>query len=152
MPADQTTKRVYDLIDPIVSEVGCELLDVEMVTEFSQRVLRVSIDKEGGVNVDDCSQVSSAIEDLIEVEAVVTGRYNLEVSSPGINRPLTKTAHFNRALDKTVQIQTREKINGRANYKGILKRIENDEVFVQVDDQEFRVPLDLIRKAHLIAL
>lgn len=151
MPSDQTTKRVYDLIDPIVNEEGCELFDVEIVTEFSQRVLRVSIDKEGGVNVDDCSRVSSAIEDVIEVEGIVTGRYNLEVSSPGLNRPLTKLVHFNRALEKMVQIHTHEKINGRANYKGVLKRIENNEVFVQVDDQEFRLPLDLIRKAHLVA-
>lgn len=151
MPSDQITRRVYDLIDPIVSEEGCELFDVEIVTEFSQRVLRVSIDKEGGVNVDDCSRVSSAIEDVIEVEGIVTGHYNLEVSSPGFNRPLTKLVHFNQVLEKTVQIQTHEKINGRANYKGILKKAENNEVFVQVDDQEFCLPLDQIRKAHLVA-
>lgn len=151
MPADQITKRVFELIDPIVTEEGCELLDVEIAFDSGQRVLRVYIDKEGGVQLDDCSRVSGAIEDVIEVEGIVAGQYNLEVSSPGIDRPLVKPSHFERVIGRVVQIQTVEKINGRANYKGVLKQVDAAKVLVEIDQQEFQLPLDKIRKAHTVS-
>lgn len=150
MPADTTTKRVYELIDPIVTEEGCDLLDVELATEFSQRILRVYIGKEGGVGIEDCSRVSQAIEDVIEVEGIVTGRYNLEVSSPGVNRPLTKEKHFLDAVGRKVKIQTIDKIDGRQNYKGILKDAAAGRLTVEIDNQEFSLPMQAIRKASLV--
>lgn len=151
MPSDKTTKRVYELIDPIVSEEGCDLLDVELGSEYGQRTLRVYIGKAGGVGIQDCSRVSQAIEDVIEVEGVVSGRYNLEVSSPGLDRPLTKTSHFQEAIGRTVKVQTVEKIDGRQNYRGILKQADADRLTIEIDNQEFQVPMQAVRKANLKA-
>jgi ribosome maturation factor RimP len=152
MPADTTTKRVYELIDPIVTEEGCDLLDVELASEFGQRILRVYIGKEPGVGIQDCSRVSQAIEDVIEVEGGVTGRYNLEVSSPGVNRPLTKDKHFRDAIGCKVKIQTIEKIDGRQNYKGILKSADGVKLTVEIDGQEFSLPVLAVRKACLVVI
>lgn len=141
--------QIIALIEPIVEEEGCRLITVEITSEMGQRVLRVSIDKENGVTLDDCSRISASIEDIIEVEEIISGRYNLEVSSPGLDRPLRKGDHFQEAIGQTVKITTFEKINGRANYKGILKNIKGDIVSLLVDNEMFELPLGQIKKANL---
>lgn len=151
MPNTPSAKRAYQLIDPIVAENACELLDVEEVTESGQRILRVYITKDEGVKLEDCEKVSSSIEDLLEVEEIMSGRYNLEVSSPGLNRPLTKPKHFQDSIGQVVKVQTHEPIDGRKNYKGELKEVIQDkELRIFIDNQDFIVPLDKVRKANLV--
>lgn len=151
MPTDVQTRNIFELIDPIVTEESCDLRDVELVVEHGQRTLRVTIGKDGGVGIADCDRVSRAIEDIIEVEGGLHGRYNLEVSSPGETRPLTKPSHFREALGALVRVQTVEKIDGRQNYKGVLKNADETQISLEIDGQEFCLPLAVIRKAGTIA-
>lgn len=150
MPTDDMTRRVYALIDPIVTEEGCDLLDVEEVTEHAQRVLRVTIDRPGGATIAHCSLVSQAIEDLIEVEGIVHGRYHLEVSTPGPSRPMTKPRHYQSALAGSVEIQTRDKIDGQWRFKGVLESFDGTDAVIKMSDELQRVPLALVKKARQI--
>lgn len=145
-----TIERVIKLIEPIVLEESCELVDVDLTSDFGQRVLRVYIDKEGGVELGDCSKVSHAIEDLLEVEEAITGAYNLEVSSPGLNRPLRLLSHFQSVVGKVVNVVTKEKLNGRKNYKGVLTTVDDGNLMINIDKVDFTVPLDQVAKARLV--
>lgn len=141
---------MIDLASPVAAEEGCELLDAELVFEAGRKILRLYLDKPGGVAIGDCARVSHAVEDLLEVEDAVSGPYNLEVSSPGSNRPLRTRAHFEQVLGETVQIVTHEKIGGRRRYEGILMSLRERDVLVQIDNGVFKVPLDKIAKAHVV--
>ncbi len=143
-------ERIIKLIEPIVTEESCELIDVDLTSDFGQRVLRVYIDKDGGVELGDCTRVSHAIEDLLEVEDAITGAYNLEVSSPGLNRPLRLLSHFQKAVGKIVNVVAKEKLNGRKNYKGILKGVDDGDLVITIDNADFSVPLDQVAKARLV--
>lgn len=142
--------RVEALIDPIVSEEGVELLEVVLTGERGRTILRVVIDREeGGITLDDCTRVSHAIEDLIEVEGSVPVAYELEVSSPGIDRPLKKRRHFERVKGKTIRVKTIEPIEGRQNYKGILTEVNEGGIVMEIDRKEYAVRFDQILKADL---
>ncbi len=143
-------QKLIALLAPVVAENGFELVDIDLTTEQGQRVLRVFIDKDGGVNVDDCAQVSGYLEDVLDMQEALNGRYSLEVSSPGLNRPLRTLAHFHKAVGKKVQIVTSEKLGGRKNFKGVLKRLEDDNLFLEIDLQDFVVPFAKISKANLV--
>lgn len=146
-------RRASALIVPVVDPLGYELVDIKFVTEHGRRILRVFIDREGGVSVGDCEKISRELETLLEVEGVLGDRSVLEVSSPGLNRPLTKEAHFVRSIGKMAAITTTkapEEYGDRRNYKGMLLRVENGKVVIEVDRKEYHVPLSLIEKAHLV--
>lgn len=145
-----TEKSVFDLVAPIAGSLGCELVDVELTTDEGQRILRVSIAKPDGVTVEDCSRVSQAIEDVIEVKGGVSGRYHLEVSSPGLDRPLRSKAHFESVLGKIVRVATKNPINGRQNFKGVLQEVSGNDLGIVIDNQTHQVPLDLVKKARLV--
>lgn len=145
-----TEKSVFDLVAPIAGSLGCELVDVELTTDEGQRILRVSIAKPDGVTVEDCSRVSGAIEDVIEVKGCVPGRYHLEVSSPGLDRPLRSKAHFESVLGKVVRVATKNPINGRQNFKGVLHAVSGNDLGIVIDNQTHQVPLDLVKKARLV--
>jgi len=146
-------KRLKLLIDPVLTPLGYELVDVRYVVEQGRSIMRVMIDCEGGVKVDDCERASREIETLLEVEGDIRDRYHLEVSSPGLNRPLVKEADFVRFTGKVAAVKTREPIDeygGRRNYKGLLKGVEEGRAVMLIDGQEYRVPINLIEKANLV--
>lgn len=143
-------EKVRSLIAPVLETLGYELIDVRQVSELGRNILRVCIDCEGGVKLADCERVSREIETLLEVEGDIRDRYSLEVSSPGLNRPLVKETDFVRFAGKVAAVKTREPIDGRRNYKGMLKGVEEGRAVMVIDGQEYRVPLDLIEKAHLV--
>jgi ribosome maturation factor RimP len=99
------TKKVADLVDPILGELGFELVDVEYLSKHGRWVLRLYIDKEGGVTIDDCALVSREIGDLIDVKDIIRHEYVLEVSSPGLNRPLKKEKDFVWAIGKKIKLR-----------------------------------------------
>ena len=99
-------KRIIDLVEPILDEVGYELVDVEYLSKYGKWVLRVYIDKEGGISIDDCVQVSEELGDLIDIKEIIEHEYVLEVSSPGLNRPLKKEKDFSRAIDRKIKVTT----------------------------------------------
>lgn len=142
-------------LEPIVARQGFELVDTEMVSERGRSILRLYIDtvppgtKERGVTVEDCSNVSRVVSDLLDVEEMIEGQYTLEVSSPGIFRPLTKHEHYDRALGERVRVKTYDKIEGRRVFTGTLKQREEDRITVQVDGTDFVVPLAQVAKANL---
>lgn len=143
-------KKVIEIAEPIVNEEGCELIDAEFASDTGRKVLRITIDKEGGVQLGDCARVSHAVEDILEVEDAVSGRYSLEVSSPGLERPLRKREHFEKAQGHRVHVTTREKIDDRRNFIGLLKQLEGTTLIINVDGQDFLVPLDQVSKARVI--
>ncbi len=143
-------EKVRSLVEPILTELGYELIDLRLVTEHGRMALRLMIDREVGVTVGDCQRVSREIDTLLEVEGAVRGSYDLEVSSPGFDRPLTKEADFLRYTGRIISLKTQQPIEGRSNYKGLLKGMEDQNVVMIVDRKEYRVPLALVAKAHLV--
>jgi ribosome maturation factor RimP len=147
---DVIEKKIFETIEPIIAEEGCEVLEVQVIFEDQQRILRVTIDKTDGVGLEDCARVSSAIEDIIEVKEFLSGRYRLEVSSPGSEKPLRKKEHFERALGKVVKLATKEKIEGRGNFKGTLEEVSDTKVAMMVDNKRYEIPLEEIKRAKQI--
>jgi ribosome maturation factor RimP len=151
----QRRERVQELVEPVVTREGYELLDAEIVAEAGRTIVRLFIDtippgtEEKGVTVDDCAVVSRVVGDLLEVENVMGGEYHLEVSSPGLYRPLTKPAHFDRAIGARVKVKTFEKKDNRRVYTGTLKQHDNGVLTVEVDGTEHQVALAEIAKANL---
>lgn len=143
-------EKVRQLVEPIVREFGLELIACQWGTDPSGRALRILIDREGGVTVGDCQTISREVETVIEVEGLVGDRYHLEVSSPGLNRPLVKEEDFSRFAGKTAAVKTSQPIEGRRNYKGLLKGLGEGQVVMEIDGKEYRIPLGLIEKAHLV--
>lgn len=147
-------KHIHDsilhLIEPVALQNGVELVDVDITTEHGQRVLRAFIDKEGGVTVDDCATLSGYFEDVLDMSEALTGRYVLEVSSPGLHRPLRTALHFQKAVGQKIQLVTHEKINGRKNYKGLLKSADETQVTLEIDDSDYVLPLKEIQKANVV--
>lgn len=144
--------RVTELVDPLVTHAGMELVDVEFLREGGRWLLRLTLDKPGGVNLDDCQDISRQVDKLLDVEDVIEPAYSLEVSSPGIERPLKTREHFERFTGKNIDLKTFAPIGEppRKNYKGLLVGMTDaDEVRIEIDGTEYRVPLEKVAKAHL---
>lgn len=155
MGAKEKLIEVKTLIEGVVTREGFELVDVEMVTERGRPILRLFIDtippgtKERGVTVDNCSDISRVVSDLLDVEDKIDGEYTLEVSSPGLFRPLTKPEHFDRSLGERVKVKTFDKIEGRRVFTGTLTKREGDRITVSVDGKDFALDLVQVAKANL---
>ena len=146
---DRQAEAVRALIEPVVVYTGMELVDVEYGRGPSGTVLRLTIDKPDGVTVDDCADISRLVGDLLDAKDFVPGSYNLEVSSPGINRPLKKRDDFERFAGQKVLIKTREPIDGRRNFRGILHGIRENFIVVSTEKTVFNIPFELVAKARL---
>lgn len=144
------TARVRNLIESLCETEGLELVHVEHQRERGGRKLRLYIDKPGGVTLDDCVYVSRQSGDLLDVCTDSMGPYNLEVSSPGPDRPLGKTADFERFKGKTAHIRTIQPVDGRKNFKGVLLGLSEEIVMLLVDDKTIFIPLDEISRARLV--
>jgi len=149
----QTTEtKARECCGGLVAAEGMELVDLEFVHEHQGWVLRVLIDKPGGVTIEDCTRISRAIEPALDVEDFIHHEYHLEVSSPGLNRPLTKPAHFRSAEGKRIKVKTFGPIGEppRKNFTGTLKGVEDDAITVNVEGAgTARIPLRNIAKANL---
>jgi ribosome maturation factor RimP len=146
---EQQIEAVKALVEPVLGYTGMELIDVEYGREPSGVVLRLIIDKPGGVTADDCADISHLAGDLLDAKDCVPGSYNLEVSSPGINRPLKKKDDFARFTGQKVLIKSRELIDGRRNFKGILNGIRDDLILISSEKMVFTIPFELVAKARL---
>lgn len=147
---DVTVRRVWELAAPLVRDEGLEIVDIEFRYEGSRggRVLRLYLDKEGGPNVDDLGRVSRQLSDLLDAHDIVEGAYVLEVSSPGINRPLKKPEHFMRFIGKRVRVRTHEMINGRRSFLGILQEVQEDKITLAQEGVEHHIPFSVIDKSN----
>jgi len=144
------TQSVIELIEPGLLAKGIELVDVEFKKEGKNWVLRVFIDKEGGVTLEDCQKISSLVGDLIEVEEVIEPAYTMEVSSPGLNRVLKKEKDFIRFSGKKICVQCHAPLNGRKKFTGILKDFKNQSIHLEVDGQLQIISINRVAKANLV--
>ena len=138
------------LLQPVIESMGYEFVGCEYMSQGHFATLRVYIDKKGGVTPDDCGRVSHQISALLDVEAIITHQYNLEVSSPGLDRPLFDIEDFGKFIKHEVNIRLKTPINGRANFKGVIEEIKSNEITVKCDGEEFVLPCKQIAKANLI--
>jgi ribosome maturation factor RimP len=145
-------ERTAEIADPLIAGMGMELVDVEFLHERDSWILRLFIDKPGGVGLEDCEAVSRAVETPLEVEDIVGHAYHLEVSSPGLERPLKKPEHFQRAEGRVVRVKTFAPLGEppRRNFRGVLTAVVDDGVTVDVEGAgSFRIPFRDIAKANL---
>lgn len=149
MKFDQLLDGVRQAAEPILKAYGLELADVEYQRESQGWVLRVLLDREGGVTIDDCAQVSGELGTILDVREIIPNPYVLEVSSPGLTRPLKKPEDFQKYRNHLVKVKTFEPLEGRKNFKGTLLGLEGDLVRVAVDGQDYEIPLKSIAKANL---
>ena len=151
-PVDQ--HKLQSLVESVVTGQGYELVDVEFKNELGSWILRVYIDNpraEGGVGLDDCATVSRELSAVLDVDDSIPGHYSLEVSSPGLNRPLKKEADFARFVGKKAKIRTRHPVGeSRRNFSGTLVAVDGGKVKIDVGDQVCEVPVDDVEKANLV--
>ncbi|MGZ6223693.1 MAG: ribosome maturation factor RimP, partial [Syntrophales bacterium] len=137
-----------------IESEGMEIVDVECLKMKFRWLVRIYIDKEGGVTIDDCSEISKQVGDILDVYDVLPGSYTLEVSSPGLDRPLTRDKDFIKYRGSAVRIKTGEKLDGTKNFHGILiDYLEEDgrkTLIVDVSGKNFHILRDLVVKAHLV--
>jgi ribosome maturation factor RimP len=146
----QAVKKVSALIEPILDEMEIELVDIEYLSEQGRWILRIYVDKQGGITLDDCARVSLEIGDLIDVKDIFSHGYVLEVSSPGLNRRLKKKKDFVRAVGKNIKIKMVVPIAGRRNFKGNLKSFQDGVLRLTVKDESVLLPYRDIEKANLV--
>jgi ribosome maturation factor RimP len=143
-------KNLTDMLNAPVEAIGFELVGIEFVRAGKHSTLRVFIDSEDGIDVDDCADVSRQVSAVLDVEDPISTEYNLEVSSPGMDRPLFKAEHYAKALGEEVSLKLNFPQDGRRNFKGLITESTDKAVHINVDGQEFILPLGNIAKANIV--
>ncbi|WP_019027809.1 ribosome maturation factor RimP [Colwellia piezophila] len=143
--------KLTELLKPAVDETGKTLWGVEFISAGNNSILRLYIDHENGINVDDCAEVSRQVGAILDVEDPISSEYSLEVSSPGVDRPLFELAHFQEVIGETVNVRLSMPLNGRRKFKGPLVAIENDSLIVEVDSIDYELAISNVDKANLVA-
>jgi ribosome maturation factor RimP len=139
------------MFEPTVTALGFELLAVLFIKSQQSSVLRLYIDREGGIGVDHCASVSHQISGILEVESPFDGEYTLEVSSPGVDRPLFKVAHFERFIGQRAKVWLAQKVEGRVKVAGKIQKTENNNIYIMDDeDHVYCMSIDNIDKAKLV--
>ncbi len=151
MSKGSIAQTVLELVAPLVAEEGLELVDVEYRKTGREWTLRILIDRTpGGVTVDDCQSISRKVEDLIEVENLVPSQYVLEVSSPGLDRPLKNERDFLRFMNKRITVKTYSSIENRKVFEGRITGFQNQTLYLDDAGTEREIPLKDIAQARLI--
>jgi len=140
----------WSFIEPELIELGFELVEVDYIQDGASSILRFYIDKDGGVNVDHCAEASRMISALLDQKDLVGGKYMLEVSSPGIDRPVRKVADFERFTGEQIKLKTVTPILGRKRYSGVLVGINGDLIEIDVDGSIHSVHIENLKKAKLV--
>ena len=142
------TMQLQELLTPLAKRNGLELVAVETAGGASQEIVRVFLDREGGIDLDAIVQANRWITDALEADGMPAGSYTLEVSSPGVERPLRGRADFERFAGDEAVIKTRP-IEGRSSFAGVLRGTDAEDVIVECDGTEHHIPLEAIKKARL---
>ncbi len=145
-----TSDELRNMLEPTVQRLGYELADLEVRLSGKGGLVRITIDKPEGIDLDDCEKVSHAVSALLDVEDPMAGEYNLEVSSPGLDRKLTKVEHFQRFEGETVKITMRFPIEGRRRFRGKLLSSNDESIVVEVDGESHSLPLARLDTARLV--
>ena len=142
-------QQILELLEPTVEAMGFELWGLEYMSQGRHSLLRIYIDGENGITVDDCAAVSEQVSGVLDVEDPIHGEYTLEVSSPGMDRLLFKLEQYAGYIGEVVEIRLRSAYEGRRKFKGVLKGVEGEDVVVQVDDHEYLLPHSAIDRARI---
>lgn len=143
-------RNIYDLSLPIVNELGYKLYDVMYVKEGKEYYLRLFIDHEKGIDLDDCEKVSNRISDLLDEVDPINTQYNLEVSSCGLERHLRENEHYKAAVGKIVELKLFKAIDGQKQLEGILKNINENVLILQIEDKDVEVKIDDVSSAKIL--
>lgn len=144
-------QNLQEMLQDAVKDLGCELWGIECQRVGRFMTVRLFIDKEGGVTVDDCADVSRQVSAILDVEDPIADKYNLEVSSPGLDRPLFTLPQFERYIGQDIAVYLRIPVMERRKWQGKLERIEKDMITLIVDDQEQILVFGNIQKANVVA-
>ncbi len=146
------SQTLESLFDPIITGLGYQLWGLEYRSSQRHALIKIYIDHEDGVTLDHCSEVSHQVSAVLDVEDPIAVPYTLEVSSPGVERPLLKLAHYQRYLGFEIKVRLAWALEGRKNFKGELIGIESDNIIMMVDGLEVSFSIDAVKRAHLIYL
>jgi ribosome maturation factor RimP len=142
-------QKITSLVEPFVQEKGLELVDVEYIKEGAHWYLRLFVDKEGGVDMDDCAAVSHAVSDMLDEKNSIPQAYMLEVSSPGLERPLKKVQDFIRFQGSLITVHTTSLFQGYNEFTGNLVGLIDDEIVLEYEGNRISIPRALAKKTHL---
>ena len=143
-------EKLRELVEQAVDTMGCETVGVEFHSAGHHSLLRVYIDKPDGVGVDDCADVSRQLSSVLDVEDPISGKYTLEVSSPGLDRPLYREADFERFTGRDVKVRTMAPVEGRKRFTGRLLGFEDGCVVIEMEGERIALDLDSINDARLV--
>ena len=143
-------QQLTEMLRPVVESMGFVFWGLEFISAGKQSMLRVFIDHADGITVDHCAQVSRQISSVLDVEDPIAQEYSLEVSSPGMDRPIFTLEQYAALAGNIVEVRLRMAFDGRRKFKGRLVGIEQEDVVVHVDDNEYLLPFELIDKAHVV--
>jgi len=144
-----SVETLTQLLEPVVNGLGYELVGLEYHPNRKRGLLRIYIDHSAGIGVDDCARVSHQVSGVLDVEEPVSDEYNLEVSSPGLDRPIFKTADYDRFIGEQIRVRLDGTLDGRRKFRGRLLGLEGDAVVIEDADGPVRVPLDRVYKAFV---
>jgi len=145
--------KISDLITPVIEDMGYELVGVEYVASGKHSILRIYIDIDTGIGIEDCEKVSRQLSAIFDVEDPISGQYNLEVSSPGIERPLFNIEHYHRFLGNDINLRMHRPVDGQRKFRGSIGSVNDKDNTIELITELGSVILDidLIEKANLIA-
>ena len=149
MATTDMARTLTELLEPVAATHGFELVAVEQTGGHKSPIIRVLLDREDGLDLDAICSANRWVSDTIDEADPIGGRYTLEVSSPGVDRPLRTREHFERFAGETVTIKTKPHGSERATWTGTLLGIDGDDILVEVDEETVRVPFDSVQKARL---
>ena len=145
------TTELGNSLEPAIKALGFRLWGIEYIPQGRHSLLRVYLDKEGGIDIEDCAIASRQISSILDVEDPITGEYTLEVSSPGLDRTLFTLDQFNEYLGWHVTLRLTENFENRRKFTGQLKAVVDDEIVIIIGDEEYTIPYELIEKASLVS-
>lgn len=141
---------LVNLLEPAVAAMGCELWGLEHLSRGRRSLLRVYVDRAGGVTLADCERISRQLTGILDVEDPIRGSYDLEVSSPGLDRPLFNLEQFRRFAGHEIRLRLKAKVAGRRQISGRISEVGQDSVSIQSGADQFSIPADMIEKARLV--
>lgn len=146
---EEVVKKIEDIVLPVLKDMELELVDIEYLQEGGYWYVRIYIEKlEGDVSLDDCAKVSMAVED--DIDKLIDNKFFLEISSPGVERPLKKEKDYIRFTGSKIKISLKHKINEKKNFEGILSKFEDSTLFLITENAELEIPFKEVRKANLV--
>jgi len=143
-------EQLQTLLAPVIEALGYECWGLEFLSQGRHSLLRIYVDHANGILVEDCEKVSRQVSGVLDVEDPISNEYTLEVSSPGMDRPLFTLEQFAKHAGELVKIKLRSPYEGRRNFQGPLRGVEEQDVVVLVDDHEYLLPIDMIDKANIV--